>query len=57
MKTEALKPLGEEKPTVITDTDTKIHDTLVEGRGAPALRARVHARRVLAGPRLPRRGA
>ena len=34
MKTEALKPLGEEKPTVITDThtdtDTKMHDTLVE---------------------------
>ena len=34
MKTEALKPLGEEKPTVITDThtdtETKMHDTLVE---------------------------
>ena len=30
MKTEALKPLGEEKPTVITDTHTKIHDTLVD---------------------------
>ena len=24
MKTEALKPLGEEKPTVINDPDTKI---------------------------------
>jgi len=33
MKTEALKPLGEEKPTVINDTHTdttKIRDTLVD---------------------------